>query len=360
MSITGVCPSPASQLCPSSCQLSPATNTVGPQLVTWAPDTNIAPLATAFVYTDGSGQVTSSSLLCDTDLFSSAYSTTVEDCSYSICPSQYLDPDCNLYINSLVVNQAEPVSPTVQIQTASESYWLNLGQTWSGSYVTTTANNGSCNIGCATALGLFTASAGPVLYTGALSSLGNSIYSLPDITSNAGSWTGFACPTVALGEAVSFAAGITTTITTGDESAQMSSATTGPTIPIPGSSSTSTSSGSTASYVDPYQSVSNPFSTTAPESTTTTSQLTTTPPESTTTASDLSSTSYSPFTVTSYTYVDGPNGQSSSSALTITSTVVVVPFTTASPTLQGSSDAGTNSFSHVLILFIGLALIWVA
>ncbi|KXT13269.1 hypothetical protein AC579_2477 [Pseudocercospora musae] len=82
--------------------------------------------------------------------------------------------------------------------------------------------------------------------------------------------------------------------------------------------------------------------------------------ESTKTASDLSITSYSPLTVTSYTYVDGPNGQSSSSALTITSTVVVVPDTSASPTLQGNSDAGTNSFSHLLILFIGVALILVA
>ncbi|KXS98590.1 hypothetical protein AC578_4333 [Pseudocercospora eumusae] len=360
MSVTRVCSSPASQLCPSSCQLSPVTNTVGPPFVTWAPDSNIAPLATAFIYTDESGQATSSSLLCDIDLFSSAYSTTLEDCNYSICPSQYLDPDCNLYINSLVVNQAKPVSPTVQIQTASESYWLNLGQTWGGSYITTTANNGSCNIGCATAPGLFTASAAPALYNGALYSLGDSIYSLPDITSNAGSWAGFSCPTVALDQPVSFAAGITTTITTGDGYAASSSATSGPTIPVPGSTSTSTSSGSTASSVDPSQSVSNPFPTTVPESTTTTSQSMATPLESTITASDLSSTSYSPLTITSYTYVDGPNGQSSSSALTITSTVVIVPDTSASPTLQGSSDAGANSFSHVLILFISVALILAA
>ncbi|EME79097.1 uncharacterized protein MYCFIDRAFT_177762 [Pseudocercospora fijiensis CIRAD86] len=316
--------------------LSPATNTVGPAFVTWAPDSNIAPLATAFIYTDESGQATSSSLLCDTDLFSSAYSTTVEDCSYSVCPSQYLDPDCNLYINSLVVDRADPISPTVQIQTVSESYC----------YVTTTANNGSCNIGCAAALALFTASATPVLYDGALSSLSDNIYFLPDITSNAGSWVGFSRQTVALDQPASFAAGITTTITTENGPVSTSSASSGPTIPAPGSSSISTtsasSSESTASYSDPDQSVSNPFSTTSSDSTTTTAQSMTTPLESTTTVSDLSSTSYSQLTITSYTYVDGPNGQTSSSALTITSTVVVVPDTTA-PSIQGNSDAGTNS-----------------
>lgn len=219
--------------------------------------------------------------------------------------------------------------------------------------MTTTAYNRSCNLGCSTSLGLFVASVSPLFYSGALTSLSDNTYYLPDITNYADAWIGFSCPTVALDQPVSFAAGLTTTITAGDGATSTSAASSGPTIPVP----SRTSSLNDTSSSSPYTSST---SSTDSEGASSSASIISITSISTETVPGLSSTSYSPITVTSYTDITLPNGQSTSSALTLTSTIVVIPQSSASPSLQQTSFANPLFFSQIIPICLIALLVTLA